>query len=269
MMGSDLKSTVSTGESMMTASARFVFTWVLLLVSQSILADDPASAPKPVPPANPALVQQYSAAVQAYLNSNPDAARQMAESAAQNGGIVQMGDLDLEVVAQMQQIGHSITGTVPQLQPQDATALQEKRASRDAEKAAIGKVINDHPEIMVQIVKMVVDGKNEDEAMRAIVSLGTKAIPAHLKMLEHEDSKYRTAAAQNLAFAALDDSVEYPVETVVTALSRVAQEDADPQVKEAAQHGLAMLISLLSNDNYRRNLQNTVNMQFTQVGVHP
>ena len=253
----------------MAAFVRFTFTLVLLAASP-ILADEPAANPILVeePALNADVARRYSYAVQAYLNANPSAARQMAESAAKNDGNVNMSDLDLEVVAQMQQIAHSITGVVPQLRPEDAKALQEKRSPRDAEKAAVGKVINEHPEILTQIVKMAIDGENEDEAMRAIMSLGARAIPAHLKMLEHEEAKYRAAATANLAYAALDDSVEYPVETVVSALNRVAQEDADPEVKEAAQHGLAMLISLLTNDNYRRNLQNTVASEFTQAGIN-
>ncbi len=245
----------------MPAFARFTFALVLIAVGSPILADEPATTPKSAPAPNPAVVQQYSQAMQAYLNSDPFVARQMAESAARNNGVVNMSELDPEVVARMQQIGHSIPGLAPQLRPEDAEVLNAKKATRVAEKDALSKVIEQHPEILNHIVEMAVNEKNEQEAMRALLSLGTKAIPAHLKMLEHEDPKYRMAATANLAFAALDDSVEYPVETVLPAISRVAQEDTDPKVKEAAQEHLAVLISFLANDDYRR--------QFKQQAMAP
>ncbi|WP_166831371.1 hypothetical protein [Thalassoroseus pseudoceratinae] len=239
----------------MSARVRWGLTLVLLTLANPILADEPASTPKPTPAPNPEAVQQYSQAMQAYINSDPFAARQMAESAARNNGVINMSELDPEVVARMQQIGHSIPGLAPQLRPEDAEVLKAKKATRVAEKDALGKVIEQHPEILNHIVEMAVNEKNEQEAMRAILSLGTRAIPAHLKMLEHKDSKYRMAATANLAFAALDDSVEYPVATVLPALSRVAQEDADPKVQEAAQQGLAVLIGFLANDDYRRQVK--------------
>ena len=250
----------------MSAFARLAFTLVLLTVADPILADEPASTPTPAPAPNPAVVQQYSHAVQAYINSDPLAARQMAESAARNNGVINMSELDPEVVARMQQIGHSVVGgDFPQLRPEDAEILKAKKATRDSEKAALAKVVEQHPEILTQIVTMAIEGDNEAEAMRAILSLGVKGVPAHLKMLEHEDAKFRTAACANLAYAALDDDTEYPVADVLPALSRVAQTDADPEVKEAAQTFLATLVSFLANDDYRRQFKHAIASDFSTV----
>lgn len=218
----------------MTGHARILCTFVLFAFTQPLFAEEP----------KPSSEIELSLPALQYLS----------KLAAQNGGDLPLEQVDVGALISLSELGYNIYENVPK--PATAETSKTKQAMRQTEKDALVKVLTKDPEILEQMYQVAIEsGVDDDAVIRAFVGLGGKAIPAHLKMLEHKEPQIRFIALMNITYAALDDETEFPVETVLTALKRVAKEDTDPEVKKAAQAQLVGIVSLLSDENYRRELK--------------
>ncbi len=218
----------------MTGHTRMLFAFVLFAFTQPLFAEEPKSSSK-IELSLPAL--QY-----------------LSKLAAQNDGDLPLEDIDVGALISLSELGYNIYEDVPK--PTTAETSKTKQAMRQTEKDALVEVLNKDPEICERMYRAVAqNGAYESSALQTFAGLGVKAIPAHLKMLEHKEPEIRFLAVTGITYAALDDEAVFPVETVLSALNRVAKEDADPEVKKVAEGHLVALVTLLTNENYRRELK--------------
>ncbi len=153
--------------------------------------------------------------------------------------------------------------------------------------AKLAKTLEAHPEILLTLVEMAAQldepsvaqktnieqtGYSEvtqfraaksERANKALIAMGTSAVPGLVKLLDDKRLAVRRVAVGNLAYAARHP--DFPAETVLPALTRMARDEANQQLRQEAQFALTIAIQLLAHPGFRETISKDFDTQLNDL----
>ncbi|WP_166831372.1 HEAT repeat domain-containing protein [Thalassoroseus pseudoceratinae] len=154
-------------------------------------------------------------------------------------------------------------------------------------KAKLAKTLEAHPEILLTLVEMAAQldepsvaqkanveqvgysnatdyrAARPERANHAILAMGTAAVPGLVELLDDKRLAVRRIAVTQLAYAARHP--EFPAETVLPALTRVAREEQNQELRLEAQIALTIAVQLMSHPGLRETISKEFNDQLNDL----
>ncbi len=102
-----------------------------------------------------------------------------------------------------------------------------------------------------------------NRANLAILAMGTVAVPGLIELLDDDRAAVRTIAVIHLAWAARHP--DFPADTVLPALTRVARNDKNTQIRQEAQSALSHAVQLVSHPGFRETINKDFDAQLNKL----